>query len=212
MVRGLRIAVALSGLCVVAMAQDRRDDLMRAVSRPLVQGSIVYRIYCERCHGHTGDGITRAARLYGDHKLAIKPQSSDYYTSIIHHGSEELGASRFMPPWRDELSRRQIVDTAAYLAVLGDPVQRGEAIFIVNCARCHGIHADGKGHVANALSPRPADLTHSTKDTAYKERIVRSGGAAMRRSSGMPRWDGRLTDNEIKDVVEYLRSIAQSSH
>ncbi len=211
MVRVFQTLLALSSLCAVSAAQDKREDLLQAISRPLVQGSIVYRIYCERCHGHSGDGITRAARLYGDDKLAIKPQSADYYASIIHHGSEELGNSPFMPPWRDELSHEQVVDTAAYLAVLGDPVQRGQATFVVNCARCHGIHADGKGYVSDQLQPRPADLTHSTKGAEAKEFIIRAGGPALGLSSGMPRWQGRLSDQEIKDILKYLQSVYQSN-
>jgi mono/diheme cytochrome c family protein len=37
--------------------------------------------------------------------------------------------------------------------------------------------------------------------------IIRIGGAALQRSQFMPPWGGELTEEQMRDVTSYLRSI-----
>lgn len=85
---------------------------------------------------------------------------------------------------------------------------RGDIVFNNYCALCHGVNADGKGRAARIYTPKPANLRTSMKNDAYKEMIIRKGGKAMARSTFMPPWGDELTDEQITDVVFYLRSIA----
>jgi mono/diheme cytochrome c family protein len=87
-------------------------------------------------------------------------------------------------------------------------ILRGEIVFQNYCALCHGVTGDGRGRAARIYTPRPANLRESTKPDAYKELIVRQGGKALGRSSFMPPWNEELTDEQITDVVRYLRTIA----
>jgi mono/diheme cytochrome c family protein len=87
-------------------------------------------------------------------------------------------------------------------------VLRGEIVFRNYCALCHGVQADGRGRAARIYNPKPANLRESNRPDAYKEAIVRRGGKAMGRSEFMPPWGGELTDEQIADVVKFLRSIA----
>jgi mono/diheme cytochrome c family protein len=112
-----------------------------------------------------------------------------------------------MPPWQDELSEEQTEDVIAYLTIVGDSVRRGEVVYKTNCILCHGIQGDGKGRAASLFHPPPVDLTRSDKDQQYETAIIRLGGLAMGRSTGMPPWEERLTDTEIHDLVEYLRTL-----
>jgi cytochrome c oxidase cbb3-type subunit 3 len=139
--------------------------------------------------------------------MIIKPAPPWFYENIIRKGGEAIGVSATMPPWQDELSIEQISDLVAYLAVLGDPVQRGDVVFKTNCGLCHGMHGDGRGRAAGLYNPPPADLTRSDKNDEYKEAIIRKGGETMRRSAAMPAWEGRLSKSEIADVIAYLRTI-----
>lgn len=41
-----------------------------------------------------------------------------------------------------------------------NPGHEGYALYQRFCASCHGVHADGKGPRAAAMSPPPADLRH----------------------------------------------------
>lgn len=84
---------------------------------------------------------------------------------------------------------------------------RGSIVFKTYCILCHGIKADGTGRAAGNYNPRPANLTISIATDAYKEAIIRKGGAAMGRSQFMPPWGLELSDEQIKDVVFYLGVI-----
>ncbi|WP_334188475.1 c-type cytochrome [Noviherbaspirillum sp.] len=90
-------------------------------------------------------------------------------------------------------------------------VYRGGIVFSHYCALCHGVKADGNGRTAKMYDPRPANLTTSDKNDDYKELIVRQGGAALGRSQFMPPWGGELTDEQIRDVIAFLRSIQQKN-
>lgn len=87
-------------------------------------------------------------------------------------------------------------------------VYRGSIVFQHYCVLCHGAKADGEGRAAKMYMPRPANLTRSNKSDAYKITMIRRGGAAMSRSPFMPPWDDELSDEQIADVVAYLRSIS----
>ncbi len=87
-------------------------------------------------------------------------------------------------------------------------ILRGDIVFHNYCALCHGMNADGQGRAARIYNPKPANLRKSVMNDAYKESIIRKGGKAMGRSSFMPPWGEELTDEQITDVVRYLRSIA----
>jgi mono/diheme cytochrome c family protein len=87
-------------------------------------------------------------------------------------------------------------------------VYRGTLVFLNYCVTCHGTNADGLGRAAKLYDPKPANLRTSMMPDAYKDMIIRRGGKAMGRSEFMPPWGQELTDEQIRDAVGYLRSIA----
>lgn len=186
---------------------DSKTEIKSELSRPVVRGAIVYKYYCTLCHGEAGDGLSRAKRLHEPEKLAIGAGSATYYEQIIRMGGAALGKSPFMPVWQDELSDEQIADVVAYLGVVRSPIERGEAVFKANCILCHGVRGDGKGRASILYNPPPADLTRSDKNDMYKEMIITLGGKAMGRSDAMPIWGGQISEQEIKDLVVYLRTL-----
>ena len=84
---------------------------------------------------------------------------------------------------------------------------RGGLVFANYCVTCHGINADGNGRAARLYNPRPANLRMSDKNDAYFGLIIRKGGATLGRSEFMPAWEAELTNEQIGDLVAYLRSI-----
>ena len=80
-------------------------------------------------------------------------------------------------------------------------------MFANYCVTCHGMNADGNGRAARLYNPKPATLRLSDKNDSYFGLIVRKGGAALGRSEFMPSWEAELTDEQIRDLVAYLRSI-----
>jgi mono/diheme cytochrome c family protein len=86
-------------------------------------------------------------------------------------------------------------------------VFRGGLVFANYCVTCHGINADGNGRAARLYNPKPANLRMSDKNDTYFGLIIRRGGAALGRSEFMPTWEAELTNEQIADLVAYLRSI-----
>jgi mono/diheme cytochrome c family protein len=89
----------------------------------------------------------------------------------------------------------------------GDPVS-GREIYVNTCIRCHGI--DGKGTMGIKLVPPPADLT----SLAVQSRL---DGTLFRRihegkpNTAMGAWKHSLSDEEIWDVLAYVRTLAAES-
>lgn len=84
---------------------------------------------------------------------------------------------------------------------------RGGLVYANYCVTCHGMNADGNGRAARLYTPRPANLRGSEKNDQYFSLIIRKGGAAIGRSEFMPTWEAELTDEQVRDLVSYLRSI-----
>lgn len=87
---------------------------------------------------------------------------------------------------------------------------RGSIAFRTYCVLCHGAGGKGDGRAAKMYMPRPANLTVSPFNDKYKEMIIRGGGESMGRSSFMPPWGGELTEEQIHDLVSYLRELRKT--
>ncbi|MEE8582046.1 MAG: cytochrome c [Myxococcota bacterium] len=93
-----------------------------------------------------------------------------------------------------------------------DPVQ-GETLYQTYCASCHGPRGDADGPLSQALDPRPAK--HS--DGSYMNglgnehllKVVRDGGVAVGKSPLMAPWGTILSEEQIRDLVAFTRSLAQ---
>jgi mono/diheme cytochrome c family protein len=84
---------------------------------------------------------------------------------------------------------------------------RGGLVYANYCVTCHGINADGNGRAARLHTPRPANLRATDKNDDYIALIVRRGGEPLGRSPRMPPWGEELTDEQINDVVAFVRSV-----
>ena len=83
----------------------------------------------------------------------------------------------------------------------------GKAIYQAHCLRCHGSKGDGKGPDAEALLVPPRDF-HSPASIAKTERELRSIIIWGLVFSPMHGWWDRLTPDEIRAVVSYIRLLA----
>jgi mono/diheme cytochrome c family protein len=89
-------------------------------------------------------------------------------------------------------------------------VVRGSIAFRTYCVLCHGAEGKGNGRASKMYTPRPADLTVSPFNDQYTEMIIRGGGASVGRSPYMPPWGDELSDEQIRDVVAFLRELRKT--
>ncbi len=91
-----------------------------------------------------------------------------------------------------------------------DAVAAGEALFAERCASCHGPEGAGDGAAAASLDPKPADLSVKLPegDDFLFWRIM-DGGAMEPWNSSMPAHKGILTEDQVWQLVSYIRSLPQ---
>lgn len=88
----------------------------------------------------------------------------------------------------------------------GDP-QNGQMVYQEHCLRCHGEALDGKGPEAQYLILPPANLrsTESRAKTDWELLVPIYHGVMFTPMHG---WRGRLTYEQIRDVLSYIRMMA----
>ncbi len=108
--------------------------------------------------------------------------------------------------------------SAAMLPIpeLGYNAREGRALYRHYCLNCHGDEGRGDGFNAYNLDPRPRSLADSTFQAQHSDAdllaAIRSGGGAVGLSTGMPPWRRTLSERQMQNVVEYLRTLAGAEH
>jgi len=88
----------------------------------------------------------------------------------------------------------------------GDPT-RGEAIYQQHCARCHGALGDGLGRDVKELIVPPANLRAPQFRSKTDMELLLSIKQGVL-FSPMHGWQDRLSEQEMWDVLSYIRSLA----
>jgi mono/diheme cytochrome c family protein len=91
-----------------------------------------------------------------------------------------------------------------------------EKLYGTYCVQCHGLKRNGTGVNLPGLSTKPRDHTdtkgmgETPDDELFK--AIKEGGLAVNKSVLMPNWGGVLSDDEIKELVKYLRVVCHCGH
>jgi mono/diheme cytochrome c family protein len=92
----------------------------------------------------------------------------------------------------------------------------GKVTYEKVCAMCHGMTGKGDGPTAAVLTPKPRNHTdgqymNTVKDD-YLFKIIKEGGAAVGKAQLMPGWAAQIKDDEIRNVIAYIRTLAVLSY
>jgi mono/diheme cytochrome c family protein len=87
----------------------------------------------------------------------------------------------------------------------------GQRTYLTHCATCHG--ADGRGSWrATIFLMRPSDLSDprlmDRVPDQYLFELIKNGGATIGKP-GMPSFGYHLTDDEIRGVIGYVRTLSK---
>lgn len=88
----------------------------------------------------------------------------------------------------------------------GNP-NTGQSVYEQQCLRCHGSKLDGKGPDSEDLIVRPTNLLSpvTRSKTDWELLVAISNGVLF---SPMHSFRGKLTDQQILDVLAYIRAMS----
>src|SRR6478735_695023 len=184
---------------------------------------------CVQCHGFRGRGgvdpAVPALQTVG-HSLTVAQ-----LTHIIDHGLGESANPKqpYMPVWGEVLSKTQVGNLVAYIQAGLPPVAdtepvsipagqgaavAGAALYVrYGCINCHG--PNGLGGVPNPLSPDKTipplsgqGFRHDFPTDKAVADVIRSGSVIGRAPIvSMPHWGGVLSDQQIAELIAYLKTL-----
>lgn len=88
-------------------------------------------------------------------------------------------------------------------------IQAGKAKFGQLCVTCHGAGGKGDGAAAAGLNPKPRDLTQTKRNDAELKTIIQKGGPSAGLSPLMPPWGGSLSEQEVNNLISFIRSLGK---
>jgi len=95
----------------------------------------------------------------------------------------------------------------------------GHQAYLANCAMCHGAWGEGDGPLAAQLAEqgvtKPAILNDRARldeiGKAEVVQVIRTGGGHTGRSNLMPPWEGRLSEEAIDEIADFVMTIPDLS-
>jgi cbb3-type cytochrome c oxidase subunit III len=87
-------------------------------------------------------------------------------------------------------------------------IAAGKQVYEKNCANCHGQTGAGDGKMGAELNPKPSNLTdaewkHGSSDGEIFA-VIKDGV----KGTGMKSFNSKLTEHQIWDVINYIRTLA----
>lgn len=199
----------------------------------IVEGAQVEGVECSRCHGEGAvggenefiDPVSGISRLVKVPELATvfaryeKPPPGFLSTRAFVYETIERGRpGTDMPTWGNKfggpLTEQQITDVVNYLMSIQKEIKitgaNGQQIFAQFCSSCHGQSGTGGSGPAMVGGSEARQFPTIEDHLAF----VKAGskrdapyGTSGRGTGAMPAWEGVLTAEQIRAVVEYERSL-----
>lgn len=89
-------------------------------------------------------------------------------------------------------------------------VAQGQTLYAEKCALCHGATGHGDGPGAAALDPKPRNHTDGSYMNAQSNEALM--GVIKDGKGQMPAWGSTMSDEEIRAVLAYVRTLAEPAY
>ena len=214
----LRIAV-VTGLAVLVGV----PAAVQAAEPGDARGQALYTTMCATCHGPYGRGDGPALQY-----LEIRPpdfteptffgdRSDDAIVAVLLEKAKHPETAHSPMVMAGVVKKDSLGDAVHYARSLGAPGQHaslaaGRDVYVSICWACHGVTGNGQGPAAKNLGAKPRDFTSKEfqiagrEDEIYKT-IALGAAKSFHGSESMIAWKGALTDQQIKDVMAYIRML-----
>jgi len=136
------------------------------------------------------DGDTDSAMLQIDRALSVM---------AVGPGKDMLEDAKAQLEAGDTAGTLEILTTLRDLWPIGDPVN-GASLYATNCAACHGAEGEGGGGGTFPIL-QPNEFIQMNTNADLVE-FIQDG----REGTAMAGFEGRLTEQEIADIVAHLRT------
>jgi len=108
------------------------------------------------------------------------------------------------------LTKGSLLVVAGGLFVASSAIaQDAKAAFDKNCVACHGAAGKGDGPAAKMLKPPPTDFATALKGQSDADiaKVIKEGGKAVGKSPSMPPYGSKMSDDQIKGLVDYVKGL-----
>ena len=224
MVKSLKILARLSGIAGLAglafLAVSSSAFAAGSTPAALKKGKALFAENCEVCHRADAIGEPGVApSLTNPELLALA--SDKYFAGTIRDGREDTG----MPPFA-HLGRGNIRAIVAFLrshavgpnmaaevdsqaAAHGDP-RLGQQWYDNICSTCHGVAGDGYEAGGTGTAIGLPGFLNKVSDGFLRETIKKGRSNTRMLAFQGPAALADLNDQEIDDVIVYLRQLAKT--
>ena len=193
-------------LATKELSEVLADDALRNFA--IAGGAAAYRVNCSQCHGTGAQGGEGYPNLNDDNW--IWGGSIEELHQTIAHGVRDQGdfdtRTSEMPAFGGMMSRREIAETAAFVASLSrepenpDLVEAGAQHFGDFCAACHGVGGEGDRLMGAPSLNNPIWL-YGGSEAEIAAQI------AQPRHGVMPGWSDRLGDLTVRKLAVFVQSL-----
>jgi mono/diheme cytochrome c family protein len=154
-------------------------------------------------HGRSGTAMAPfGQRLAAEEIEAVV----DYVRTALMPGTAQISGTR-AHGGREADSPRAPAGfdmTASFPKGLKGDAKRGSALYLANCATCHGTRGDGQGPRAYFINPKPRNFIEPASRARLNRPALQQAIAEGRLGAEMPAWDKVFTEQQIADVGEYV--------
>lgn len=214
------MGAGIRGLCMVAalLVWSTAVHAEAASKTAAERGATTYSNLCTSCHGRYGRGdgpLAKSLRVplpnFSDSAWLAGRTDDEIARGLTQASHGPMAVALVLEP-------TVLRDAIAYIRTLSVPGEHvslveGRDIYNAVCWVCHGRDGGGDGPAAeNLIGPKPRDFTDpkfviAGHEDEIAKTISMGAEASFHGSHLMPAWGTHLTPEQIRSVVEYLKTF-----